>query len=184
MADTLSIGLPVGLWDNGTRVRRADVRALNGADEEFLLERSGRTAPARLATLLLTRCVERIGDTEPVTPDVARRLVVGDREALLLEIRGLTFGPKIDPLIECPECGERLEVELRIEDLRSSQAAELPEWHEHASLRFRLPCGGDQEDAAVCGHFAGRDEPIHPHCHRRTANVEGPQLSNACKLSI
>ncbi len=45
-------------------------------------------------------------------------LTVGQRDALLLEVRQLTFGPRLDATTRCPACAELLEFALQTDDLR------------------------------------------------------------------
>lgn len=66
------------------------------------------------------------------------RLPIGRRDALLLDLRGRTFGPNIDVFLECEECGERLELSLPA-----------------ASLAGECPLGpGDTADLEVDGYRA------------------------------
>ena len=85
-------------------------------------------------------------------------LTVGDREALLLHLRRLTFGSQLDCLIECPapDCGARMELELDIDELLVPAYAEVrPEYDvridldgERHDVRFRLPTAADLDAAA------------------------------------
>lgn len=77
-------------------------------------------------------------------PD-APRLPVGERDALLVELRELTFGPSLQAVVECPACGEALEVELAGPDLRGerSATASLELGRGDGSVRLRLPTAGD-----------------------------------------
>ncbi|MCW5983258.1 MAG: hypothetical protein KIT09_34525 [Bryobacteraceae bacterium] len=155
--------LPIGLWRSGARSREALLRPMSGADQEFLIEAGSGMPPAVRATALLARCVERIGH-EPVTPAVAAELAAGDREALLLHVRRLTFGDKLDPVVRCPnpDCGKNMDVPLRVRDLLVQPAAgDLPEYLERdlpdvGTIRFRLPSGADQ---AAVADLARRDAP-------------------------
>src|SRR3954468_25079938 len=74
--------LPGGLETDDGIVRDAVVRELNGEDEEALAKASGHTL--RYVQALL-RGVETIGG-EPVDNKVLRRLLIGDREELILAI--------------------------------------------------------------------------------------------------
>jgi hypothetical protein len=72
-------------------------------------------------------------------------LAVGERDALLVELRAQTFGDAICAVASCPSCGELLEVELAAADLRGDAAyGDLLELAtERGSVRFRLPTAGD-----------------------------------------
>ena len=157
MTEAVAVTLPCGRWRDGRCTREATVRPITGADERFLLEGEARL-PAERSTALLDRCVTaEAGES-------ARSLTVGDREALLLHLRRLTFGEKIECVVTCPGCGEPHDVELFVADLL------VPPDDEHGpvleletaarnggSLRFRLPTGGDQETAAARAATIGVD---------------------------
>lgn len=149
---TTRLRLPVGLWRGGDLQCDAVVAALP-EDDPLPLERAG--SPAACATRLLARCVERVGAVEPFGEEEARSLTAGDREALLLAVRRATLGERLPCVLDCPspDCGERLEVELCVEELLVDQPTAAAAVHEVTVrgrlLRFRLPTGADQERAAA-----------------------------------
>jgi hypothetical protein len=71
----------------------------------------------------------------PETPEL---LPVGERDALLVELRELTFGPSLEAVVECPSCGEPLEVTLRATDLREERTAAVD-----PGGSLRVPTAGD-----------------------------------------
>ncbi|HSU41375.1 MAG TPA: hypothetical protein VLJ38_17480, partial [Polyangiaceae bacterium] len=109
----LDVSLPCGLERRGRFLRTARLRPVSGADEVALAD-APAFAAARVSALL-ARCVERIGDERPSLADV-RDLLVGDREALLLHLRRLTFGEELTCVLTCPRagCGEVLELPLTV----------------------------------------------------------------------
>ncbi len=109
--------LPGGFWVDGVRHREAELRPLSGDDEVFLGDAGESLLPPQKATALLARCLTRLGPLPEVTPDAVRSLDVGDREALLLHLRRLTFGEHLQCILTCPECGEKMDLELNISDL-------------------------------------------------------------------
>jgi phage FluMu protein gp41 len=114
----LAFTLPHGVRVGGEWTRDVRLRALSGAEEEFLAGHGAELLPAERTTELLARCVERIGPLE-AAPQTVLGLTVGDREALLLQIRRLTFGDRLDAVVACPsaECGEQMDLELSVRDL-------------------------------------------------------------------
>jgi hypothetical protein len=132
----------------------AELRPPTGEDEAWLLEAGGSLLPVRRTTLLLHRCLLRLGPLAPVPLEAVRDLPVGDREALLLHLRRLTLGEAMPCVLRCPDpgCGERMDLDLRVSDLLISPTASGQEHHEVVldgrKIRFRLPTGGDQEEAA------------------------------------
>jgi hypothetical protein len=148
--------LPNGYWEGGALWREAHLRELTGNDHLFLMEECHELLPAQWTTELLARCVISLGSKE-ATRDSVRSLTAGDREALLLHLRRLTLGDRLACVISCPECHEKLDLEIDVANiLQPADSAPLQE-HEltirHESgestiVRFRLPQGIDQETVA------------------------------------
>jgi hypothetical protein len=86
-------------------------------------------------------------------PDAVQdALPIGSVNARLLGLRSRLFGPKLTCVVDCPRCGERLEVDFTVGDLLSTTAGPPPELtvldgEEH--IGFRLPTWVDL--AAVAG---------------------------------
>ncbi len=85
-------------------------------------------------------------------------LTIGQRDALLFELREQTFGGTLDAFVECPRCGERLEFSLPATELRSLSGAEPPDpvtgfvlEEEGMQVTFRLPDSRDLAAAAGSG---------------------------------
>lgn len=160
---TMLCTLPGGYFDDdGTLHRTAELQELSGRDEELLVGRSASSSATRVSEVL-SRCVARIGWVEPVTTDVARELLVADRQFLLLKLREISIGSQIDGTVPCPwpDCGAKVDVDFSTTDVPVSAAEdrmpthtiELPEdaWVDDGapapshSVTFRLPNGADQE---------------------------------------
>lgn len=134
---------------------------LNGADEETLR----RIAPALLQveriTILLTLCLANLGPKSPVDFNDVRSLAVGDRDALLLHLRQLTFGDKIQSVVTCPktDCRKKMDLKLTISDILVSPNQNAKEIYETVisenstvyNVKFRLPTGADQEAVSKLG---------------------------------
>jgi hypothetical protein len=153
----VEINLPGGIPIRDDWYRLAWLRPVTGYDEEFLVEQSGRLSPAARATHLLSRCLERLGPLTPVTPEIVRQLTVGDREALMLHLRRLTLGERISCVLSCPACGDKMDLDLRVEELLQSpyshasktHSAEIHDGEAAYHVSFRVPNGEDQEAAAA-----------------------------------
>lgn len=99
----LHVALPGGVMqDDGTVVRTASVKELTGRDEEAIYR---HTTAAGALNATLVRGVTHIG-TEPVTENVLDRMLVGDREALLVGIFKATFGNPAPMQAVCNKCRE------------------------------------------------------------------------------
>jgi hypothetical protein len=112
------------------------MRALSTSELLCVWERGcSQTLTQRALTLLAAAC--------PETPleDLAL-LTVGERDRRLLTIREWAFGPRLDILADCPECREKLEVEINIPEIRSPSPADVSREFSVAvadcEARFRL----------------------------------------------
>jgi hypothetical protein len=130
------------------------LRPVETADQTFLLDASAALVPAQRADALLARCLE-LEDAASFVP----ALRVGDRDALLLQLRRITLGDRFDAVLACPQaaCGEPLDLDLRVSDLL---VAPYPAHAARAELRLQQdgvefevtahpPTAGDQERAAA-----------------------------------
>jgi hypothetical protein len=91
-----------------------------------------------------------------------RGLSVGQRDAALLRLRALTFGPTMQMRIDCPHCGQLVTAGVDVADIEASGAPASGETTRELraggwTLRYRLPTVGDMVDAsqAVTADVAG-----------------------------
>src|SRR5262245_27463015 len=152
--------LPGGHWDSaGVLHREFELATLTGRDEELLAQTRCRET-ASLVTAVLSHGVRRVGDIAPVTEDIARQLLVADRQYLLLKLRQLTFGEQVRADLFCPwaDCGRRVSIQFALDDVPVEEPAVRAPLHtltlspqacgEEAAqceVSFRLPNGADQE---------------------------------------
>ncbi len=144
--------LPGGLVVNGQTLRTAELRPLTGREEDWLAHHAG--VPSALAvTHLLASCLVRVGHLEP-SRELAGKLLVGDRDFLMLQLRRLTLGDGVQAVVECPACDAKADVGFNVSGVpvepRPQTAAEYtleaPAGEATArTVRFRLPSGADQE---------------------------------------
>lgn len=149
--------VPGGLWEHPARgepvrLRELELRPVGAQDELLLLDSAGLTPPCRRATALLGRCLS--GGEE-----LARRLSVGDREALLLHLRRLTLGEVVEGVLRCssPSCGRPMDLRLRVDDLlvaaypdaRPSYRLDLVHAGARYEIDFRVPVSDDLEHGAA-----------------------------------
>lgn len=142
--------------------REAEILPLSGFDEELLANHQNSES-ASLVTLVLSRCVKRIGTISPVPGQLIRDLLVEDRQYLLLKLREATFGDRINANLFCPwpDCGKKIGMEFSTRDIPvidsddkgplfsmklSPEAAFAGDNGErYSEVVFRLPNGEDQE---------------------------------------
>src|SRR5262249_59530720 len=70
-----------------------------------------KSPPLKALALLAAACPE-------TPPEGLARLPVGPRDALLLELRALTFGPRLTAVSACPACGAALDLAFDVGDIR------------------------------------------------------------------
>jgi len=155
-----TVMLPNGYWQRGTCCREARVRALGECDEELGDALSALPLPIERATLLLSRCVVQLGQAEKVEKDRLRDLSMGDREALLLHIRRLTFGERMQCVLHCAACDAPMDLDLSVSDLLvSTENAAQQHYQEMFScddarfrVSFHVSTGTDVEAAIQYGN--------------------------------
>lgn len=129
-----------GIIFDGTPIKVAQVREMNGEDEEFFSRKiNAKMTGAEWMDLLLTRCVVRFGDLVP-PGEMARRLCIGDRQLLALRILYLSYGGDIEvEKFMCSKCGQVFSCVIEImEDIKTK---ELPDFI-RPDLTFDLDLGG------------------------------------------
>lgn len=101
--------LPGGfIAKDGSLIKYAEVRELNGMDEEAV-SKSG--TPGKALAAMLQRGVISIGANPAEKADLDQ-LLSGDRDALLIGIRRVTFGDTIEFNMLCPHCDTELEISV------------------------------------------------------------------------
>lgn len=100
------VELMVGIADLSGIKNTAEVRELNGADEEALSVPSLTKNASKYLGALVQRGTVSIGG-EAVTKDQLGGLLIGDRELLLFGIRKATYGHEVELITRCPNCRAR-----------------------------------------------------------------------------
>lgn len=102
------VNLPGGFMENGEVVKTAEVRELNGLDEEAI---SKAPTTGKALNLLLQRGLVKLGSREATFEDLDK-LLSGDRDAILIGIRRVTFGNTIEFNNVCGNCAETQEISI------------------------------------------------------------------------
>jgi hypothetical protein len=135
------------------------LRPLDLEDLLSVLDADAGAPPCERATAVLSRCW--MDD-----PDVVHDLTVGDREALLLHLRRLSLGERLNCLVRCPAeaCGQQLELELLVNTLLVPAYDTVHRSYELSleldgvrfDISFRLPTVRDLE----CSVALARSNPV------------------------
>jgi hypothetical protein len=158
--------LPGGYRDpDGELHREVELVPLSGREEELLADCEPSTS-STFVTMLLTRCVHRIGTVRPISSDIVRSLLIADRLYLILKLREVTFGARVQATVQCPweGCQKKVDIDFSLHDIPvreleekgplytrdlSPEAALSGERGEPCrEVAFRLPNGEDQEAIA------------------------------------
>jgi hypothetical protein len=104
-------------------------------------------------------------------------LSIGRRDACLLTLRELTFGPRLDGFAECQQCRERLEFTVDVADLRPAEAMEPQESDliftgEGFEVQFRLPNSQDLTAVAHCNDVTTARDLLVQRCVLRACQDE------------
>ena len=154
------VRLPIGYTDEGGTVhRRASLRKMRGHEELMLYDTALNSG--QLVTQLLQSCLIRLGDLSPVDAKVVSQLYTADRNYLLLELRRITLGNRLEASYACPHCGAEVFVaedlnQVEVRRLENGQALEditmtLDDGYvdrqgqHHTDLVLTLPRGHDEE---------------------------------------
>lgn len=102
---------------------------------------AGRSPVERALALLAVACPD-----EPT--ERLASLPIGERDALLLDLRETIFGVELTSVANCPACGERLEFNFETSDIRQLSSphpggAGLELESDGARVSFRLPNSSD-----------------------------------------
>jgi hypothetical protein len=124
------------------------MRALTAPEMLEVWERGLAESPLHRSLLLLSAATG-----EPM--EVVARLSAGRRDAHLLNLREWAFGPRLAAVASCQRCGDRLEMEFRVSDVRVEAEAEPSEsWPlEVAGYELRCRAPNSLDLLAVAGRL-------------------------------
>jgi hypothetical protein len=108
-----TVFLPGGFINSdGVLVKHAEIRELNGADEEAI---SRANTHGSALNLILSKGLVSLGD-EPATAASLDGLLAGDRDAILLAIRKATFGKTAELQTMCTACMKMSDVTVDLDN--------------------------------------------------------------------
>lgn len=121
--------------------QRRQSSELNGYDEEVLARTSSKKGVinAELLNIILSRCVESIGQETNVTPDLLDMLYMGDWDALLLGIRVASFGEEVKWAYTCDFCEAQREVSVNLlEDVETRTLGDTTFEYQGRRVRYEV----------------------------------------------
>jgi hypothetical protein len=117
-------------------------RPLSAQEMLVIWERGLHQHPVERALTMLSVALPEFA------PDALLALTIGRRDAYLLTLHEITFGARLESVVECPACQERLEFTLNVADIRAAPEREGEVGEQQATLdgyevHFRLPNSRD-----------------------------------------
>jgi hypothetical protein len=144
--------LPIGYWHQDSFQKAVFLEPINGFVEEKVYDKT--KSNVHNINQLLTACTKQIGSITTITPEVIQDLCVSDRDFLLLKLRELTFGSKIECVLTCPakDCGKKMNVDFHT-NIMVPKKKELTNpfftiISNKTTIIYRLPNGSDLEFVA------------------------------------
>ena len=118
-----------GFYDEETGIlhNTFTYREMDGRDEEAINKTEVKTNGAKLANVLVERCVTEIGEfkkSEMGTKNwgmLIRKLCGGDLDYMMLKIRELSKGSTVTFTHKCPNCGAKLITEVECSDFKKTK---------------------------------------------------------------
>lgn len=137
--------LPGGIVDaTGHCHQTVFVRQLTGVDEERLADDAYRNGVHRVTEFLRHVLVRVEGLDEAITEDLVANMFIADRDYLILRLRQMALGDKVEQVMRCPrtECGQKADVEFLISELPVCRVDAAQARYEFTLTEAALP--GDQ----------------------------------------
>jgi len=168
MSDSMvakSIQLPCGLGpDKDGKVHRdAEIIPMTGLVRKNIARPEVRQNVAKIVDVILLACLKKVGPLDRIDRRVLDKLLVGDRDFLLLEIRKLSLGDSVRSTIQCGSCNEKSDITFHLDRLPCRTLADKGEGIEEQNgerlfvmdwmsadekhsikAKFRFPNGADQ----------------------------------------
>jgi hypothetical protein len=124
---------------------RAAPRPLGSADLVGVWEEALHQSHVARALAILRRAIPE------ADPDGLADLPVGKRDALLLELRELSFGPVAECVAACPACKATLEFSVTVRDLLVADSPTLESVVEWQGMRLRIRPATSRDQLSLAG---------------------------------
>lgn len=185
------VRLEQGILRDGVWHRDAQVRELNGYDEEAIAAAGAGNDPQKVVDTLLTRGVVSVGG-EPMTHKLADELLIGDRELLIMAIRRASFGDSLEfEQLPCAHCGELVDLTVPLEAIPAVHLEDPEQREFEVPLRkggtamVRMPTGADQKAVFnVRNNRAKQDSVILNACVLRLLQPDGTEVPHPPAQSV
>lgn len=142
----VQVKLPAGFEVRaGEVIRDCWIKPMTGRVRSILGERAAQDDPGRIYQTILGKCVLKLGEYEyekDVPKEILDKLLVGDRDFLLMKIREISLGKWLKADIKCSGCSSELELEFNIDDIDVVEIGDNQEWNENGFRVFSIKGDG------------------------------------------
>lgn len=172
--------------ENNVTHKEFTLREITGKDEEAIHKADVKNNSSKVVSVLLTRCVTRIGSLTPKSVglkkwgEIIKNLYVGDQDYILLQLRKISIGDEIEVQHSCPNCRSKLATTLNIDEL------EIKPFLGDTKIPFELHRGyrdkkGEVHKKGVMRLATGLDrEILTPLAKSNIARAETVMLTRLC----
>lgn len=174
---------------NNVTHKEFTLREITGKDEEAIHKGDVKNNSSRVVTILLTRCVTRLGTITPKSvglkkwEEIIKSLYVGDQDYMLMQLRKISVGEQLEVSHTCPNCNTKLNTTVNIDEL------EIVPYNGERVTPFELPRGykdkkGEVHKSGTMRRPTGLDrEILTPLAKTNIARAETVMLTRLCKFN-
>jgi hypothetical protein len=151
-----TVTLPGGLLlPTGEVLDRAEVREMNGEDEEALARLPRDTPIPQRITEMVKRCLVSLSG-RTLQPGEIDSLLIGDRDLIMVALRRATYGDDMEVTVTCPFCTTdwnkpktfdvaiELDKDISTKEMDDKKQRIFPVKLRRGEAEVRLVTGGDQ----------------------------------------
>lgn len=174
---------------DGVTHKEFTLREMTGKDEEAIHKGDIKNNPSKVISVLLSRCVTRIGSLTPKSvggiknwENIIKDLYVGDQDYMLIQLRKISVGEDIEVSHTCPNCKAKLNTTVSVDEL------DIKPFKGEHTIPFELPRGYKDKKGVV--HKTGTvrlakgidREILNPLAKNNIARAETVMLTRLCKF--
>lgn len=164
---TKTVQLPCGLGpDKDGKIHRdAEIASMTGMVRKNIARPEVRQNGSKVIDAILLACLRRVGPISKIDRRLLDKMLNGDREFLLLEIRKASLTSKVHATITCGSCNQKVDITYSLDGIPvttlpdsdketvNGERTFLVDWmsadeRHSVKARFRYPNGADQMDVA------------------------------------
>ncbi|HUU43435.1 MAG TPA: hypothetical protein VMX57_06620 [Planctomycetota bacterium] len=107
------VELPCGaILPDGTVHRAAEVVKMKGETRAAVARKDVKSDFAKASDIILSQCLKRVGPSTTASREALGRMVLGDRDFLMLETRRISMSDELKANLPCPHAGCKRTIEV------------------------------------------------------------------------